>query len=84
MKSNKKLESKWRGFIREWEKSGETQAKFCRRQGVALATFQYWRKKLKQKKSEQFLELLPAVAEENSSKEIELELPHGITLRIRT
>ncbi|MCB0335140.1 MAG: hypothetical protein KDD62_02510 [Bdellovibrionales bacterium] len=81
MKRSKHLESKWRSLIGDWEKSGETQANFCKRHGVSVATFQYWRQKLK--KPESFIELMPAVSEQRSGGEIELELPHGITLRIR-
>lgn len=83
MKSSNQLESKWRSLIRGWERSGETQVKYCRRQGIALATFQYWRKKLKEKGAGSFIELVPAVSEGRSNSEIELELPHGIILRIR-
>ncbi len=77
----KRLESEWRKLVVSWEKSGESQSKYCKSRGIALATFQYWRKKLKGSSPGAFLELIPQVSEE--SKVIELELPHGIILRVR-
>lgn len=36
----------WREAIRNWEKSGKSQAAFCRERRLTLSTFTYWRKRL--------------------------------------
>jgi transposase-like protein len=77
----RRVATEWRRLIRNWEESGVNQADYCKRQGVALSTFQHWRKKLQNSSEGSFLELVPAVSEQEH--EIELELPHGIILRVK-
>jgi hypothetical protein len=36
----------WRRRVGNWQRSGLGQAAFCRRYGLAVATFQWWRKRL--------------------------------------
>jgi hypothetical protein len=38
---------RWRGLVDAWEKSGLSQAEFCRRRGVKAVTFGWWKRKLK-------------------------------------
>lgn len=35
----------WRRRMLQWQRSGLSQSAFCRRHGLAIATFQYWRKR---------------------------------------
>ena len=37
----------WQQHIDAWHKSGQSQQQYCHAQGIALATFGYWRRKLK-------------------------------------
>lgn len=37
----------WAQLVRSWEKSGLTQAEFCRRRGVKAVTFAWWKRKLR-------------------------------------
>ena len=37
----------WSALFEEWERSGLTQAEFCRRKGIKWHCFHYWRKKLR-------------------------------------
>jgi hypothetical protein len=37
----------WQDHIDSWQQSGQSQQRYCQRQGIALATFGYWRRKLK-------------------------------------
>ena len=37
----------WEGLVAAWEKSGLSQSEFCRRRGVKLVTFGWWKRKLK-------------------------------------
>ena len=38
----------WSNQIACWKKSGLTQREYCSRQAIALSTFSYWKKKLRQ------------------------------------
>lgn len=37
----------WARRVESWEKSGLTQAEFCRRRGVKAVTFAWWKRKLR-------------------------------------
>ena len=37
----------WQRHIDNWRQSGQSQQRYCKSQGLALATFGYWRRKLK-------------------------------------
>jgi hypothetical protein len=37
----------WAGLVESWQKSGLTQAEFCRRRGVKAVTFAWWKRKLR-------------------------------------
>ncbi len=39
----------WRGRIRAWAGSGESQAEYCRRHGLKRALFVYWKRRLQEK-----------------------------------
>lgn len=41
----------WQQHIDEWQRSGLSQQDYCRIHGIALATFGYWRRKLKRNES---------------------------------
>ncbi len=36
----------WEGLVAAWERSGLTQAEFCRREGVKPVSFGWWKRKL--------------------------------------
>jgi len=35
----------WQGHLRRWEQAGTTQAEYCRRHGLSVAAFRWWRRK---------------------------------------
>jgi len=37
----------WAWLVESWQKSGLTQAEFCRRRGVKAVTFAWWKRKLR-------------------------------------
>jgi len=37
----------WQRLLREWKKSGLSQAEFCRRRGITAMTFYWWKRQLK-------------------------------------
>jgi len=46
-------EEYWQELSRGWESSGESQKEYCRREGVSLSQFRWWRCELKRRKNKQ-------------------------------
>ena len=84
--------AQWQALIERFERAGQTRKRFCAAHGVALSTFDGWRRKLRG---------TPAVREEESQAlfvelssppeaevpvpvwDVELELGGGVVLRVR-
>ena len=89
-----RTESELRELILRYEASGLTQSIFCKQEGIGLSSLHKWLKKYggskprgepKPKEAVSFVEFLGAPDSEakgGSPYQIELELPHGITLRL--
>lgn len=76
--------AEWAGILRQLKESGSTQAEFCRSRGVALTSLQKWARRLKASTSSEFVELTPRVEfTEESAWQIEVQLPAGISIRLR-
>jgi transposase-like protein len=82
----------WRRHIREWRRSGLTQERFCRRHGLALSTFSWWqrhlrngtRAKTRRSRTPSFVPIrLAEPRPQAAGIEVELQIPGGRTLRIR-
>lgn len=75
----------WDRRIAQWRDSGLSQRVFCESQGLALSTFQWWRKRLAESPSAQprFLpiELKPAAAA-TAAAMVQIELASGTRLRL--
>ena len=86
----------WRKILARCERGGQSQREFCEREGLALSTLQWWRRKLSTMGRERdhhdgawFVEL----ADESAGREevesspvgwdVELELGGGMVLRVR-
>ncbi|MHB1155177.1 MAG: IS66 family insertion sequence element accessory protein TnpA [Eubacteriales bacterium] len=95
---NKRLnQSDGQRLIDEQEASGLTQKAFCARAGISVATFGYWKRKLRSDAAAQpdgvasarsvslddWLELAPEVPEPARGWHIELDLGNGVYLRLR-
>ena len=48
----------WQRRLQQFTASGMTVSKFCDREGVSVATFQYWRQRLAPQQSEQVSRLV--------------------------
>lgn len=70
---------KWKILIEEQEKSGLSQANFCKQKNISSAQFGYYRALQKPKQSEKLLGSFATVKINQSSceKEIRLNLPNG-------
>ena len=78
-------EEEWREIVSRFETREVAVKEFCEQERIGKSSLQRWRKKLsgmeKSVKQGKFIEVSPALEQEASV--IEVELPHGITLRIR-
>lgn len=80
----------WPALIERQTKSGIPQKRFCTEQGVAISTFQYWKKRLRENTSielhrPQFIELdvrpSNGVFASQGSEGLVVELPFGVIMR---
>jgi len=46
------LERKWRQLLAAWARSGLTQVAFCRKRGIAVASFGWWKRELARRDTE--------------------------------
>ena len=90
--------AQWRKLIERFDRSGQTRGKFCAVNGLALSTFDLWRRKLGEAQAPAdeahpeslFVELTNATESPGSRTpagtggwEVELELGAGVVLRLR-
>ena len=92
-KLRRRGEGFWRRAMKAHRHSGLTQVEFCRRNELALSTFQYWRRRLREVEPESgteplevddFLEVqvrAPA-ADSGASGSFELIFPSGLQLKV--
>ena len=92
--SKRRSENEWRTLIDEQATSGLTQRAFCDLRGIPLATFGYWKRKLRGKSvspamptgpgaDTEWIELPIHGAVAGGSWQIELDLGNGLCLRLR-
>ena len=80
----RRSEAEWQRLINEQTDSGQTQAAFCAANGISVASFQNWKRRLAVKVSpEPWLELGTLAQQSTSASDIELQLGDGICLRLR-
>lgn len=74
----------WERLIEEQSASELTQAAYCRANGISLASFQNWKRRLAaEAPAESWFELGALDAAQAPRWDIELELGEGICLRLR-
>ncbi len=74
----------WLTLLQQQADSGQSQAEFCQQRQIKIATFQYWRKRLRAQDAGTSNRVLPVhvVSEQVSEPEyLILTLPNGATLR---
>lgn len=88
-KRAKRTAAEWQRVIAEQKRSGLSQKEFCRQNNIGYSSFHSWKAKLSGEgrpvSSDQphFIELPPLANVSASSWDIELDLGHGIVLRLR-
>jgi len=91
--------AQWRKLIERFDRSGQTRGNFCAANGLALSTFDLWRRKVGETQAPAdeahpeslFVELTNATEPAGPSRsaagtgawEVELELGAGVVLRLR-
>lgn len=75
----------WRGVFEEWSAGGLSQRVFCEGRGIALSSFCYWRRRLREEGESSSLfvpvEIRPSVRLTSSSA-YEVRLESGIRIRV--
>jgi hypothetical protein len=84
-KKPRRSRSEWTEILRRFAASGATARQFCRREGLALSSFQRWRSRLGSVGPAEFVELIPATTEAVPVSEwsLDVALPNGVQLRFR-
>jgi hypothetical protein len=74
----------WTDHIESWQASDQSQRAYCLAQGISLASFGYWRKKLRPRTEPISRGLVPiaVTAAETSNALLEVVLPNRLTLRV--
>jgi hypothetical protein len=80
----KAKQADWERRIAAWQRSGLSQRLFCERRGMALSTFQWWRKRLADGQDGQpsFLPLALSAARGAVEAVVHIELKSGTRLRL--
>ena len=75
----------WSEILRRFESSGLDRNEFCRREDVAVSSFQRWRHRLGSIAAAEFVELVPTSSPSvpSSSWSLEVSLPNGVCLRFQ-
>ncbi len=85
---NRRSQEEWQRLITQQQSSQLSQKAYCQQHGLGLSTFQYWKRKLVSTGlpacADAWLEL-PSGVEGSllSGWDIELELGHGVCLRLK-
>lgn len=82
----RRTEAEWTEILRRFKGSGLGRREFCRREGLALSSFQRWRDRARRAPAPgAFVELVPSPTPTpaRSGWELELSLPNGVGLRLR-
>ena len=84
MKTQSRPHQIWQEHMNAWEKSGLSQKAYCNEQGIKLATFGLWRKRLRapEQKRISFIKASSIVQEEGTPRNVVLQLvlPNGVRL----
>lgn len=80
--------NQWHAIIQRFETSGLSQSEFCRQENLSPTTFNRWRHRaLTSDHQPGFVELLPELSplpDGDRDWTLELDLPGGVILRIRS
>ena len=85
--SNRKrhTEAQWTEILGRFQSSGQDSREFCRREGLALSSFQRWRRRLGSVAATDFVELVPTSSPSipSSNWSLDVSLPNGVRLQFQ-
>jgi len=73
-------ELEWQELYEKHQESGISMSKFCKNNSIPISTYSKWKKKFDTELATPLKQLSPILVEK--SKELELDLPEGIKLRL--
>ena len=88
-KRARRTPAEWQRVIDEQTRSGLSQERFCRQHNIGFSSFYRWKEKLAEgvrhhsTRESRFIELPPLASVPASRWDIELDLGHGMVLRLR-
>jgi len=82
----RRSETEWATIMQRFESSDLGSRAFCEREGLSPSSFHRWRHRVEARVEGQFVELVPAggVSAAPSGTTIELLLPNGLAIRVRS
>ncbi len=73
----------WKAILGRYDRSGQSRAAFCRREGISASSFLHWERRLRQRgRAAEFVEVTPALAPAGHWV-VEFQFPDGTTARVR-
>ena len=80
----RRTRAEWMQITERFETSNMNPADFCRAEGIGVASFSQWRRKLKDEPTPtpRFVEIKQSPASTNQSWHVELVLGDGVVLRM--
>ncbi len=81
----RRTKAQWTEILRQFESTGQDSRGFCRREGLALSSFQRWRRRLESAAGTDFVGLIPAAGsgDDRSTWSLDVSLPNGVSLRFQ-
>ena len=73
----------WSEILKRFDSSELASREFCQREGLALSSFQRWRRRLGSSSPAEFVELVPSTLSSTGSWSwsLDVSLPNGVSLR---
>jgi len=85
-RSRRRTKTEWTEVFGRFQSSGLSRRDFCRREGLALSSFQRWRTLIAAPEEQgEFVELIPSSNADATAGgwTLELSLPNGASIRLR-
>jgi hypothetical protein len=75
--------ARWQAHVEAWGSSGLSQSAYCRRHGLSLASFGYWRRRLAGDAVGPRAGVLPIQVEAPvTAQQVQVRLPNGLVLTL--
>ena len=84
-KRTRRTKAQWTEILRRFESSRLDSREFCRRESLALSSFQRWHRQLGSVAAAEFVDLVPTSSPSvpSASWLLDVSLPNGVSLRFQ-